>query len=446
MGYLTIEDVIKACKGRLLGEYDTSRQVIGAKVDSREVKPGNVFFAGKGERTDGFNFIGKAFEAGAACVVCEREPEEGMGPCILVEDAYQALRDVATAYRKRLTIPVVGITGSVGKTSTKEAIAAVLSAKYRVSKTEGNFNNQIGVPLTVMAITMEHEAAVVEMGISDFGEMEVLAEIAKPDICVITNIGFCHLEQLGTREGILKAKSEMWYHRNSKGAVILNGDDDLLSGIFDADGTKPTMFGFSQGCDYRISDVKLRGLMGVDFSLNDRHFSTNMPGEHSVMNAACGAAVGYALGLTHEEIARGLKLQKPLAGRANIMDKNGVMVIDDCYNANPVSMKKGIELLCLSDTRKVAILGDMFELGEKSASYHAGVGEFVDESSVDLLITVGELSKNISDACRNSRITRVHFDTVEELTASLGKYIKKGDAVLVKASHGMHLERVIEAL
>ena len=196
MGYLTIDDVIKACKGRLLGEYDTSRQVIGAKVDSREVKPGNVFFAGKGERTDGFNFIGKAFEAGAACVVCEREPEEGMGPCILVEDAYQALRDVATAYRKRLTIPVVGITGSVGKTSTKEAIAAVLSAKYRVSKTEGNFNNQIGVPLTVMAITMEHEAAVVEMGISDFGEMDRLGKIVRPDVVLFTNIGPCHLENL----------------------------------------------------------------------------------------------------------------------------------------------------------------------------------------------------------------------------------------------------------
>jgi len=454
MKNMTLENIAKACKGIFTGdEADKSKLIEGVYIDSRKIKGNDLFIATVGERVDGHSFIPQVFEKGAACVICEKAPENGLKPYILVEDSFQALKDIAAFYRAQLNIPIVGISGSVGKTSTKEAIAAVLSVKYKVQKTAGNFNNEVGMPLTLLTITDEHEAAVVEMGISDFGEMDRLAKIARPDICVITNIGLCHLENLGTQEGILKAKTEMFAHRNTEGDVILNGDDAHLVTIKDVAGTAPIYFGESEDCDVQIKEAKLLGLLGADFTLSTKQGDivchTGLPGYHAVTNAVCAAAVGISLGLRNEEIAEGIRLQQSVSGRSNLIKTDDYILIDDCYNANPVSMREAIDLLRLSDTRKVAVLGDMFELGENEEKLHYGVGEYIAEHPVDVVMCAGALSKNIYEGASksgDSGILLKHFDTRDELMAALEGVLKKGDAVLVKASHGMHFEEIVEKL
>lgn len=450
MKNMTLENIAKACNGKYVGkDADRTIEITGGQVDSRKIKEGNLFFASKGEKVDGHSFIAKAFELGAACAVCEREIEAADGPYILVENSLQALKSIAAFYRDQLTIPIVGITGSVGKTSTKEAIAAVLSAKYRVQKTDGNFNNEVGLPLTMLTIQDEHEVAVVEMGISDFGEMDRLAAISRPDVCVITNIGLCHLENLKTQQGIMKAKTEMFNHRNPKGAVILNGDDPLLSTISDVDGTKPVRFGYSDGCDVRVTESQLLGLRGVDFTVktpdgHDLMCHSKLPGNHTVTNAACAAAVASVLGLTDGEIKQGITMQAAVKGRSNIIEANELTIIDDCYNANPVSMKEAVDLLSLSDDRRVAVLGDMFELGENETQLHYEVGKYIADSSVDLLLTAGALSENIYQGAGN--VEKHHYSDRDSLIADLKNHIKKGDSILVKASHGMHFENIVEVL
>ena len=240
---MTLKAVAEACGGVLHGDNGNNARAAGVELDSRKLQTGYIFIATKGERVDGHSFISQAFEKGCLGVVCEKLPEKMAGPCILVEDSFKALQDIAAFYREQLSVKVVGITGSVGKTSTKEVIASTLSQKYRVLKTEGNYNNEVGLPLTVLKIRSEHEVAVLEMGISDFGEMHRLSRIAKPDVCVITNIGQCHLEYLGNRDGILKAKTEMFDFMNPDGVVCLNGDDDKLNTVKDVYGKAPIFFG-----------------------------------------------------------------------------------------------------------------------------------------------------------------------------------------------------------
>ena len=457
MKNMTLQNIATACQGQLVCQKDQENiQIKGAVLDSRQVEEGYLFFATKGERVDGHNFIPQVAEKKAACVVCEKVPAGVEIPYILVDDSFVALKKVAAFYRENLTIPVVGITGSVGKTSTKEMIASVLSQRYNVLKTEGNFNNEVGLPLTILRIRGEHKVAVVEMGINHFGEMHRLSEIAKPDICVITNIGQCHLEFLGSREGILKAKSEIFDFMNPEGYVCVNGDDDMLCTVKEVHGHKPVTYGFSMKNDVYVTSTKNNGILGSKASvyLNDATFDVEipLPGEHMVMNALAATCVGDLLGLKQEEIARGIESAKAVGGRSNLIVLKDRKILDDCYNANPVSMKAAIDLLCLSDTRKVAILGDMFELGDGCEEMHAGIGNYAVEKDIDVLVCVGELSSHMFDAATLKRTelkkdVQIHYmANTQEVIEKINSILMKDDTILVKASHGMGFAKVVEEL
>lgn len=457
MRNMTLQNIANACKGQLICKKGQEQvEIKGAVLDSRLVEEGYLFFATKGEKVDGHSFIPQVAEKKAACVICEKAPEDIEIPYILVEDSFVALKQVATFYRDNLTIPIVGITGSVGKTSTKEMISSVLSTRYNVLKTEGNFNNEVGLPLTILRIREEHKVAVVEMGINHFGEMHRLSEIAKPDICVITNIGQCHLEFLGSREGILKAKSEIFDFMNPEGYVCINGDDDMLATIKEVYGHKPVTYGLTMKSDVYVTDVKSNGILGSKASiyLNDETFDVEipLPGEHMVMNALAATCVGDLLGLKSEEIAEGIANAKPVGGRSNLIVLENRMVLDDCYNANPVSMKAAIDLLNLANTRKVAVLGDMFELGDGQEEMHGGIGTYAVEQGVDVLVCVGELSSNMFNAATLKRadlkkdMQIYYMKDTQEVIKKIEMILEKGDTILVKASHGMGFAEVVKAL
>lgn len=466
MRNLTLLNVAKACGGRLLGaEGREDLELTCAVIDSRKLEKGGLFFAARGEKVDGHQFIGQVFKQGASCVVTEKTPEEvecfygvaadEWGPYILVEDSFQALKKTAAFYRSLLSIPVVGVTGSVGKTSTKEFIAGVLSEKYRVLKTEGNYNNEIGLPLTLLRIREGHEAAVVEMGISDFGEMSRLGEIARPDICVITNIGQCHLENLHDRAGIFKAKTEIFDYLQEDGRVCLNGEDDLLFRVKQVQGKPVYHFGISENEDFTVyaSDIENLGLLGshavMHIAGNTYPVEIPLPGQHMVINAMAAATVGTLLNLTPDEIKEGISKVKPVDGRSRLIRLTDKLIIDDCYNANPVSMKAAIDLLMTAAGRKTAILGDMFELGEGSEDMHAEVGAYAVEQGVDALYCVGETSRFMYDAALErydgSQDIR-YFENREELLESLPELILAGDTILVKASHGMGFHAIVDSL
>lgn len=466
MRNLTLKNVAKACGGRLFKAADREDwELTCAVIDSRRLGEGGLFFAAEGEKVDGHQFIGQVFEKGAACVVTEKTPEEverlygiaadAWGPYILVEDSFRALKKTAAFYRSTLSIPIVGITGSVGKTSTKEFVAGVLSEKYKVLKTEGNYNNEIGLPLTLLCIRDEHEAAVVEMGISEFGEMSRLGEMARPDICVITNIGQCHLENLHNREGIFKAKSEIFDYLQEDGRVCLNGEDDLLFAVKEVQGKPVYHFGISKNEDFAVyaTDIENRGLLGsgatMHISGKSYPVEVPLPGQHMVINAMAAATVGTLLNLTPEEIQEGIKKVEPVDGRSRLIRLADKMIIDDCYNANPISMKAAVDLLMTATGRKTAILGDMFELGEGSENMHAEVGAYAVEQGVDALYCVGEKSRFMYDAALErydgSQDIR-YYENREELLESLPLLLQEGDTILVKASHGMGFSAIVDSL
>ena len=452
MKNMTLTAIAKACRGQLFSQDICKElEIAGVVVDSRYVEKDYLFIATKGERVDGHDFIEDVFDKGAMAVVCEKKPINPKGPYILVESSFVALVDIAKMYRMQLDVKVVGITGSVGKTSTKEFISSVLAQKYKVLKTEGNFNNEVGMPLTILKIREEHQVAVLEMGISDFGEMHRLSEIAKPDICVLTNIGQCHLEKLKSRQGILKAKTEIFDFMNSQGRVCLNGDDDMLASIGEVNGSKPIRFGMDVSNDVFATNVKTKGLFGstCDIHIKDNVFNVHihLPGEHMVQNALAGAAVATLFNMTGEEIAKGIEKVQPLSGRNNIIQHEKWTIIDDCYNANPVSMKAALDLLSIADTTKIAILGDMFELGSRSKELHKEVGAYAAAGSVDVLVCVGKLAWNIYDGALGSfKGKSLYFETREELIEALPIIIKEKATILVKASHGMGFEHVVKAL
>jgi len=448
---MNISAIAKACNGVIHGNNGNLEEVKGVELDSRKLQEGYLFVATKGERIDGHSFIAQAFEKGCFAVICEKLPEQMMGPCIVVEDSFKALQDIAAYYREQLAVKVVGITGSVGKTSTKEVIASVLAEKYNVLKTEGNFNNEIGLPLTVLKIREEHEVAVLEMGINHFGEMHRLSRIAKPDICVITNIGQCHLEFLIDRDGILRAKSEIFDFMNPDGFVCLNGDDDKLCTVEQVHGKRPIFFGKGEFCDVMATGIENLGLEGSKAVVEEKAgkelpYSVRLyvPGEHMVLNALAAISVGRVLKLSTEEMVDGIAKTGSVGGRSNIIKTDKVTIIDDCYNANPVSMKAAIELLETAATKKIALLGDMFELGENEKQLHYGVGSFLAGKNIDMAICVGALAKEIYDAAKDSHVKCVWFETKKELMDNIHQLIGKGDTVLIKASHGMGFSELVE--
>lgn len=453
MKNLTLENIAKVCGGVYVGSPEKKEQEVqGIVTDSRKVEEGFLFVPIKGARVDAHDFIDGVMEKGALCTLTERELGEKSFPYIKVNSSLQAVKDIAEFYLKQLSIPVVGITGSVGKTSTKEMIAAVLEEKYNVLKTKGNFNNELGVPLTVFGLRPDHEIAVLEMGISDFGEMHRLAKIARPDTCVITNIGLCHLEFLKSRDGILKAKTEIFDFLESDGHVILNGDDDKLITVRDVKGIKPLFFGVDNHQGVWADEVESKGLKGISCRIHAGEESFKVlipiPGRHMVYNALAGTAVGLTYGMNMEEIKKGIESLQSLSGRFHIIETGNRTIVDDCYNANPVSMKASLDVLQDALGRRVAILGDMGELGKEEVEMHREVGVYAAARDIDKIICVGELAGDMAEAARLAAPTKdiVHFAEKESLLEALPEMIRDGDTILVKASHFMEFEKVVEML
>lgn len=451
MENITLEQILNCCGGQYFGKKeDLKKEVTGIVTDSRKVLPGNLFVPLKGEKTDGHNYIPHVLAAGALASLSEMELAGNPGNYILVESALETMQKIAAFYRNHLGLKVVGVTGSVGKTSTKEMIASVLKERYKVHKTAGNFNNHIGLPLTIFGLKKEHEVGVLEMGISDFGEMHTLASMANPDICVITNIGLCHLENLKTRDGILKAKTECFYHMRENGIVILNGLDDKLNTIKEVNGAAPVFYGREGDCAY-AADVTDLGLLGIRIKLHLNRevgeVTIPIPGEHNIYNALAAACVGHALGMKLEEICRGIESVETIGGRNNLIHVKGLTIIDDCYNANPVSMEDSIDVLSKAGGRKIAVLGDMGELGKEEKELHAQVGAYLSKKNIDYLFCTGELSREIArEARKNPMCTVAHFTSKEELIPALLQEVKEGDTILVKASHFMEYPEIVLAL
>lgn len=468
MKNMTLENIARVCGGTYIGAEEKRQcEAAGAVIDSRLVEKDFLFIPIKGAKVDGHDFIPAVFEKGALAVLSEHALACPAGPYILVDSATEALKKLARFYRQSLAIKVVGITGSVGKTSTKEMIASVLSQKYNVLKTEGNLNNEIGLPLTIFKIRQEHEVAVLEMGISEFGEMHRLSDMANPDICVITNIGLCHLENLLTRDGILKAKTESFEHLTKDGIAVLNGDDDKLCEKKMVNGRPAVFYGIGQEAKVAetpdgkkllaeksvyATDVEAVGLSGTKAVIHagEESFAVEIPiaGEHNVYNALAAVCVARELGLSTEEIRRGIEAAQTIGGRSNLIHRDGLTIIDDCYNANPVSMKASVDVLAKAPGRKLAVLGDMGELGSEEKELHAMVGRHFAGRGIDALFCTGELSAELAravEAC--SPTTGVYyFDTKEALIEALDRYKKSGDTILVKASHFMGFQEIVKRL
>ena len=440
---ITLQEVAAACKGELHG--DPAVIITSIVTDSRKAGDGSLFAAIKGARVDGHKFIPAVAQQGAVCALCEEAPDTDIN-YILVESTLVALKGIAEYYRSLFTIPFIGITGSVGKTSTKEFISAVLAQKYKVHKTGGNFNNELGVPITLFGLEEDHEVAVIEMGISGFGEMTRLAKMVRPDISVITNIGYCHLENLGDRDGVLRAKTEMFRYLKPGGSIILCHDDDKLRTVTDYHGVKPIFYGTGND-EYRAENITEKGLEGIGCTLihGDTRIDVTIPtmGRHNVLNALCAMAVGTKLGLTADEIKRGLESFENVGSRNRIIKTEYYTVIDDCYNANPTSTKAGLDTLSQLGGRKVAVLGDMKELGKDEIALHREVGAYAKEVGIDLLIAVGPLSEATAEGFGKGAY---YYANVDRCIDRMKRHLHPGDTILVKASHSMQFERIVEAL
>lgn len=460
MKNMTLANIAVACNGTYFGS-DTLKEmtISGVAIDSRLIKKDFLFIPIVGDRVDGHTFIPQVMEAGALCTLSEQPLEGVTHPYILVESSTEALKDLAKFYRESLDITVIGITGSVGKTSTKEMVASVLSQKYNVLKTAGNHNNLIGLPLTIFEATEEHEVAVLEMGINQFGEMTELSRVATPDIAVITNIGLCHLEFLQNREGVLRAKSEIFTHMSPNSTVLLNGEDMFLANIKDVPVETTHYFGLQDTHDTYADNVVNQGLEGTSCTIHLANGDTleptiPIPGSHMVLNALVGASVAHTLGLTPDEIKAGIEALEPVDGRNSITKTDKFTIIDDCYNANPVSMNASLNVLANALGRKVAILGDMGELGDNEEELHYGVGIHAAYNHIDLICCIGPLSYQtyggaLKTILRDTDLAHCHpyyFETKEDFLDAADHLLIEGDTILVKASNFMKFKELVTTL
>lgn len=457
MKEMTLDSAARAVGGEYIGrEYTGAIRDIA--LDSRKVGEGSLFVAIRGERSDGHDYINESFKKGACCALSEKVLENPGGPYILVDSTLRAIRDLAEYYRSLFDIKVIGVTGSVGKTTTKEMLYSILSQKYRVHKTEGNYNNEIGVPITLFGLREEHDAAIVEMGISHFGEMRRLTKMVKPDIVVMSVIGYSHLEFLGSREGVLRAKGEIFEYADQGCLAVLNGDDDLLRdmalGNFceNPKKMKKLLYGIGEKNDFRAENIRNLGAEGVECAIHrgEKRFTVHIPafGSHMVYAALAGAAVGDSLGLNGEEIARGVSDFQNVGKRADITNTGYITIIDDCYNANPNSVKASIDSLAGLPGRRVCILGDMAELGKDGEALHYEMGKHVALSGINCLICTGALAENIYRGAKdlNPQLEMWYLPEKAEAVAVIPSVIRKGDSVLVKASRSMRFEDVVSAL
>ena len=449
---MTVTEIAAVVSGVWWNPCEQVPAISAVSTDSRNITPGCLFLPWVGEQFDGHNFIDAALDAGAAGCLCAKLPRD-IRPdkfYIKVADTRLALRDMASAYRDKFDIPFVQITGSVGKTTTKEMIAAVLGAKLNVLKTPENFNNDIGTPLTLFGLSPEHQAAVIETGMNHFGEIEYLGAMVRPDIAVISNIGDAHIEYLGSRGGILKAKCEIFEHLKDDGIAILNGDDALLDTV-----TLPQRIircGQSEHCQVRISDILDHGVNGITCTVTSEkdvyHLNIPTPGEHMAYAASIAVAVGEALGLSKEEIIRGVAAYAPIGSRMHILRlSDGRVLLDDCYNANPQSVSAALEVLARTECeRRVAVLGDMGELGDLTEQAHFNAGALAAMLGIDFVVAIGSKAVKIADGAAMGGAEVLHFATREEAMPTLREQLQPHTTMLIKASHAMHFEEIVKEL
>lgn len=454
---IAVKEIVRAVQGILLGGSEELK-VTGACVDSRKAKKGDIFVPLIGEKVDAHRFLRMVLEGETDCAfTSSREAYEEVKDLgktvILVEDTLKALQDMAFYYRSRFELPLIGITGSVGKTTTKEMIAAALETRLSVLKTEGNMNSQIGLSLMMLRLTKEHQAAVIEMGMSEKGEMSRLARIARPQMAVMTNIGVSHIAQLGSQENICEEKLHITdAFSKETGRLFLNGDDPLLSKVKLSCG-QCIFYGTSEICTLRATDIKTEG--------EETHFTFHYPGgtepivlsvlgKHNVLNALAALGVAMELGISPAEAKVGLQGYRPLAMRGQIYEKDGWKVIDDTYNASPDSMKSSIQVLLehREFSRRFAVLADVLELGEMSYSCHYEVGEYIAQTGIDEVITVGKEARAIGEALKKKAAPiRFHaFATNEEAAVYLKENLRAGDGCVIKGSRGMHTDEIIKML
>ncbi|MCL2368974.1 MAG: UDP-N-acetylmuramoyl-tripeptide--D-alanyl-D-alanine ligase [Oscillospiraceae bacterium] len=453
---MTLTQAAQAVGGTLIGGGGETliRQVV---MDSRQDVEGALFVAIRGTRADGHDFVANVRSRGAVCCLVEQETDAS-GPYILVDSTLRAVRDLAAYYRRLFDIPIIGITGSVGKTSTKEMIATVLGENYRVHKTVGNLNNELGVPMTLLGLRDTHQVAVIEMGISDFGEMTRLTEMVRPTIAIITIIGYAHLDNLGDRAGVYKAKTEIFHGLVQGGVALVNGDDDMLYPMHltdiapDKTSATKLLYGLEAQNDYRATDIETRGESGTTCTLHlaggPLPATISAFGLPFVYAALAAAVVGERLGMTAEEISRGIAAFQTVAGRANVIQTGCFTIIDDCYNANPSSVRASLTSLAGLRGRRVAVLGDMADLGPSVATLHSEIGAHAAQSGIDCLIAVGEMSQHTYRGAKaaNPSLIAWYFPNKEEALTTLPALLEQGDQVLVKASRSGRFEEVVAAL
>lgn len=454
MQVLTIKDILRATDGTLVSKSANTAgmEFNGITTDSRKIGEGVLFIPLVGEKADGHDFIISAIEHGASASLTEKPVRKTDGATIIkVNDTRKALGDIARYYKKKYHIPSVAITGSVGKTTTKDLVYAVLAEHYKTHKTPNNFNNDIGLPLTVFGIEAEHEMAVLEMGMNHFGEIEYLADIAMPDAAIITNIGMSHIENLGSREGILKAKLEIAKKFTDKNTLYINGDDEYLKTVSGLN-CKIVKFGMNEDNDVRAKDVVSKGLLGTEFtvvcSAGEFKAEVTQPGVHNVYNALAAVCAGMHFGVSVDECIAGLKNCEYTSQRLEVINHKGMEIINDCYNSSPDSVRAALRVQELSlKSRRVAILGDILEMGEYAAKAHYELGEFVARSGADVLITAGENAKKLAEGASAAGMKNVIvFNNTDEVAAEIPKLVGEGDCILIKASHGMKFSAITEAV
>lgn len=451
MAAFTLQEVEKATGGRLLYPVVDDSVFSHVETDTRAITEGALFVALKGETFDGHDYVLQAKERGAAgAVVAEDRPEykqEGFA-VVIVTDTRKAYQDLARFHRRRFSIPVIAVTGSVGKTSTRSMIAAVLSQKYRVLQTEKNFNNEIGLPKTLLQLTPEHEACVVEMGMRGLGQIAELAAIAEPDIGVVTNVGKSHIELLGSQDNIARAKSELVRALSEDGVAILNQDDSYVAAMADLCRGKVVGYGIESNAAIRASRV-VCSEKGLRFACRcfDQVMDIHMPliGSHNVYNALAAIAVGRVLGLTEHQLQKGLSEYRGMPMRQELIHLGEYTFINDAYNANPASMSEALKSLALlTKGRKIAVLGGMLELGDWTVREHEKIGAEAAELGLDALITMGSPASYIADAARKNGLGAVYTAQDHAGAADcLRQIIQPGDTVLLKGSRGFAMEKIL---
>ncbi len=451
MDSIKLNDIVKALEGKLLVEGN-KKEFSNVVIDSRKVSKGDIFFAIKGENFDAHDFIDSVLEKGAGLAIVHREAEyknisEDVS-VILVEDTKKALLDLSEYYISTIDIKVVGITGSTGKTSTKDLIAAALSEKYKVFKTKGNFNNDIGMPLMIFQLDKTYEVAILEMGMSNLGEIETLARVAKPEIAVITNVGTSHMENLKTRENILKAKLEITTLFDENNVLIVNGDNDMLHDL-QSDKYKIVKIGIDSdynftGCRIIINRDSIEFSVAEEGKVINKAIKVPVPGKHNVLNSLLAIGVARQLGVEYEDIAEGIKNLEATSMRLDIINHDGYVIINDAYNASPDSMIAALDVLKTYEGRKLAVLGTMRELGEESSNAHEEVGAYAKASGLDMLLTLGEFNGEFEAGFGSENFKG--FESMEDLMSYLENLLQPEDVLLVKASRSMKFENIINKL